>query len=341
MLRDSRGRLSAAPANASIVLDGSPPSGVAVIINNGASRLTTQRNVLLSINATDYSGVATACISNSPGPCTAFELYSSIQGTRVPWTLDGDGDGPRTVYVTLRDWRSNTIPRPAQAMITLDVEPPRNTSVALESGATATNTRQVMLSLGAYDVSGVAGVCMTESLTVSASGCMPWEPFSARKAFNLSSPEGPKTLRAFFKDGVGHVTEYSAMTDLVYDVTSPAMVAKKVAFKGFAPSKDSVTLQWNKVASDRGFFGSGVSNDWVVAYRKGAPPCAKCACASPGRQGAGGAAGFQSTKLVDAGAGTAVVSGLAPKTRYKFRLCAQDNAGNRANGVVMSVVTRP
>lgn len=86
-----------------------------VKINEGAN-VAPSLDVTLDIKGADPHGVASMCVSNSattPEGCGTFQSYTSIK----PWTVAPGSDGPRAVFVYLRDSRGDTMPAPAEASI--------------------------------------------------------------------------------------------------------------------------------------------------------------------------------------------------------------------------------
>ena len=73
------------------------------------SNETTSLLVQLAINGSDGHGLASMCISNAPftaATCPAWVPYA----TNESWELASGPDGPRAVYVMLRDIRGDTPP---------------------------------------------------------------------------------------------------------------------------------------------------------------------------------------------------------------------------------------
>ncbi|MFT3842147.1 MAG: S8 family serine peptidase [Myxococcaceae bacterium] len=88
-------------ATARPVPEQAPPVG-SVTIDSGDS-YTRATAATLTLSATDASGVAQMCVSNSAS-CTAWETYA----TSKSWTLTAGSSGTRTVFVSFRDVWGNT-----------------------------------------------------------------------------------------------------------------------------------------------------------------------------------------------------------------------------------------
>jgi hypothetical protein len=344
-LRDGRGNVMQAPATASIGFDASPPSRVSVTVvrdapATGASTegsgavaadaWVTTPSLTLGIAATDVSGVEGMCLSeDAKAPCTAFVPYAP----RAPWRVDGGPDGARTVYVTLRDARGNTMPAPASADFRVDLRPPADGRVVINDGAAVTRWRSVKLALSASDVSEVTTVCLTGDAGAGADDCRPWVKFAASRRFSLPSGRGAKTVRAFFKDANGHVTPEPAAAGITYDPDAPEMTKDSVALTAAPSGTDGITVTWSTAGLD------DVAK-YTLVYRPGNPPL-RCRNPTDKRVQAVPASDLQ---LRAAGGGAAAaaaatVRGLKPGRRYGFRLCAEDAAGNLAKGVTTSAKT--
>lgn len=124
-----------------------PPTNGSVVINGGAP-LTNSLTVVLTLSATDASGVAKMCVSATP-TCTTWEPFA---GTRK-FALQ-NAQGSRTIYAWFRDPWGNTTPLPTTASIVLDNQPPTPSVVTATPGS-----QQIALAWTAASDpgSGVAG----------------------------------------------------------------------------------------------------------------------------------------------------------------------------------------
>lgn len=105
---------TAAPA------DTAPPTGKVALASG--SIVTRTAAVTLAISASDASGVAQMCVSNTT-TCTTFEAFAA----QKTWTLTA-GDGAKVVTVFLRDTKGNTTTATTspRAEIRLDATAPVN-----------------------------------------------------------------------------------------------------------------------------------------------------------------------------------------------------------------------
>jgi hypothetical protein len=115
-----------------------------VIINAGAT-VTNSSAATLKLTATDASGTASMCISNTT-TCTAWVAFASSK----PWTL-ATTNGAATVNVWFRDIYGNVSAGPVSASIKVDTTQPTMGTLTATAGS-----GQVALSwTAASDVSGV------------------------------------------------------------------------------------------------------------------------------------------------------------------------------------------
>jgi hypothetical protein len=96
----------------------------------------------------------------------------------------------------------------------MDITPPQNCSVSINSGAVATNTTSVTLTLGATDVSQ-----MSISNTTSQGA---WEAYATSKAWTLTAGEDTKTVYVWYRDSIGNTSSYVTDT-IIYDITAPTI----------------------------------------------------------------------------------------------------------------------
>jgi hypothetical protein len=349
-LRDARGNAMASAATASITYDASPPSAVSVTVvkdnapsgtptstsgagagaGAGAAGWVTTPSVTLGIAATDASGVAGMCLSEDGGaPCTDFVPFAA----RATWDLTKGADGARTVYVTLRDGRGNTMPTPASVALKSDLRPPSDCRVEVAGGAATTRWRSVKLGLSATDPAGVVNVCLTADAAEDASNCSPWLKYSESRRFTLPAGRGQKIVRAFFRDANGHVTPEPAAISILYDPDGPDLTAAAAQLAAAPLGGDSVRVTWNAAAASDGGGGSGVAG-YMLVFRPGAAPLR---CRNPRDKRVEAVQGVQVSAAT--GQGSATVSGLKPGRRYGFRLCASDAAGNISNGLTVTART--
>ncbi|WP_431026888.1 S-layer homology domain-containing protein [Lysinibacillus sp. LZ02] len=214
----------------SFKIDKTPPAGT-LAINNGATGTNTE-NVTLSLTGTDANGPIEMRFSNDDVTWSGWEAFSSSKS----WTLSA-GEGAKTVYVQLRDAASNT--SSFSNSIILDQTPPTGT-LAINNGASSTNTENVTLSLTGIDANGPIEMRFSND-NVTWGG---WEPFASTKPYTLLSGEGTKTVYMQLKDVAGNSSSAYSAT-IILDQT-PIMVTGVMNNEVY---NADVTITYNKGAA--------------------------------------------------------------------------------------------
>jgi len=342
-LRDRAGNSMPSPVSASIAINEGPPSHVQVTLNSGA-RFALSPIVSLVIAPSDARGITDMCISNQqfdgPDGCSPFQPYQAS----LEWTLAPEGEGLRTVWVTLRDSAGEAMPSPANASIIVDLTPPTDGLLEINSGAVATADPNVQLLLAARDAaSNVTSVCIQESASVepavAAAACAPWVPYSRSKPLRLPGGPGLKAVRVFFADAAARVTPQATQANIWYDPTPPTMPSRRKA--GLVASiitNTSVTLSWAPAAAASDGAGSGVAAFTVSWRQSSSAPLVNC---KPEPSPRVGRAPIPAGRIMQQGLVSGVtITGLTPNKVHAFRLCAHDFASNTAKGVTLTARTR-
>ena len=300
----------------SVTVDALPPTGSVKINNNAAwTRVPT---VTLALAATDASGVASMCISNTSS-CTAWQPFASSKA----WTL-ALGDGLKVVSVWFRDRVGNVTAGPMQGQILLDGTAPGNPT-ALTSSSHAVSTwsadRTVAIQwAGATDAgSGVSGYSLRWDRLLST---MP-DAVADTTALTATSPSLP--------DGSNHYVHLRTV-DKAGNWSAGAVHFGPFFIDGTAPTNGALTatpgtaeisLRWSGVSDAAS--GLATTNPYRLVYSTSTSPATRCTNGAPIFVGAAGQ--FEHQNLV-AGA------------RYFYRLCATDKAGNVSMGAVGFAVAR-
>ena len=137
-----------------------PPTGTVTI--NGGATMVAGLNVTLTLEASDASGVAKMCISNTAA-CTAWKPYA----TTSAWTLAA-GSGPHTVYVSYADIYTNASKPPVTAAIYADATLPVNGLLKATPGA---GSMQLTWSGFSDAHSGIAGYKLVAAPTAPPATC--------------------------------------------------------------------------------------------------------------------------------------------------------------------------
>ena len=191
--------------------DTTPPTGT-VTINNGAANTNTP-NATLTLSATDGSGtVSQMQFSNDGSAYSTPEPYV----TTKTWTLSS-GDGTKTVHAKFKDAAGNWATAVTDTIV-LDTTAPTG-AVSVNTGAAATNTLTVTLTLSATDNAGTVSQMQFSSDNVTYTAP---ETYATTKAWTLTAGDGTKTVYAKFKDPAGNWS--TAVSDtIVLDTTPPSL----------------------------------------------------------------------------------------------------------------------
>jgi predicted GH43/DUF377 family glycosyl hydrolase len=215
------------PANASILMDTTPPPAPGLRINDGAS-YTNNRSVELTISASDPApgtGPAEMSFSNDNATWTSWEPYAAGR----PYNLT-PGDGPKSVQARIRD-RAGNIGPSAGASIILDTTPPATTLVRIPALSGETNFSVSWLAIDA--LSGVGGFDV--EYREDDGNWTAWLSGTNLTTAAFSGQDGSAyTFRARSFDRVGNVEPFAANVTLTVRVVLPAPV---VAIQDPEPQK--------------------------------------------------------------------------------------------------------
>ena len=174
------------------------------------------QSVTLSIYASDASTVDQMVISNSSDFAGAsWESYTTTKA----WTLTA-GDETKTLYIKYKDIHGNesTIYTDTIQLDTTtpDIQGPTG-SIEINSGAQATSSGTVALSIYADDTSGVDQMIISNYSDFAGSG---WESYTTTKNWPLTNGDGIKTVYIKYKDTQGN--ESAVYSDnIILNTTSP------------------------------------------------------------------------------------------------------------------------
>jgi hypothetical protein len=190
-------------------------SGIGIRINEGAS-YTNKTEVTVEIRSLQLAEnlIEAYKLSSSPNlDMVEWDTYRTGIKRTVKLT---SGDGPKSVYVQLRDKAGNISPV-GDASIILDQTPPANGYLRINDGAKFSNDpqRRVRLHLIIDDAA---------QMQLSNNSSFPnakWEPYTETTRWILDpGADGTRTVFARFRDAAGNISEtYS--TSIVQDVTPP------------------------------------------------------------------------------------------------------------------------
>ncbi len=210
--------------NDSIILDTTPPSTGAVLVN-GTALYTNDPAVTLTFTHDDGTGtgVTHACAISVPAagpqptPSASNPCFLPLATTARTLVT---GDQQKWVYVWYRDAVNNVSVTPAFDTITLDTTPPFFATAALSNGdpfatsmtVTFNNTLQA-------DLSGPAQVCIGELNPPTT--CV---PYSSSPNITFTPPEGSKTAYLRVIDAAGNSSTV-VPDSITIDTIAPVLTA--------------------------------------------------------------------------------------------------------------------
>jgi len=191
-----------------------------------------------------------------------------------------------------------------------ETNPPTG-SIIIKGGAEATSSREVTLTLTASDdTPGKIRMCISNTMT-----CTEWSSFSATKEWTLTSGNGTKTVYVWFKDVWGNVNDTPYSDTILLDTKDPTDGTVTAA-----PGDTQVALEWTGFTDTL----SGIES-YKVVFATGAVP-SSCSDGT----------------VIYSGADTSHIHGaLTNGTKYGYRVCAIDEAGNISTGATANAKPRP
>jgi len=165
-----------------IFLDRVAPSGLSIVINDGAT-YATSAGVSLKLAASDQapaSGLGKMALSNDGTAWSAWmDWAESASWSLVSGAGGADLDGDRTVYLKVQDRALNTA-GPVSDTIFLDRKAPENLTLSINGGAQYTSSATVDLAIGGNDPSPGSG--LSEMTLANAEPSLgTWESYASSK----------------------------------------------------------------------------------------------------------------------------------------------------------------
>ena len=214
-----------------ITLDAAGPTFSSKVTINGGATTTTSTTVSVSINATDAgSSVAGYQVSEDPAftGMTTWQPWTSTPQT-ASFVLSG-GDGPKTVYVRVRDANShiNGATTDDRNTISLDtVGPTFSSTVSINSGAARTGSATISMAISASDAgSSIAEYQLSEASDFSGGTTTLWTAWAGSPvSFTLSAGDGTKNVYVKLKDQSGHESTETTQNhdDIILDTAAPVV----------------------------------------------------------------------------------------------------------------------
>lgn len=231
--RDEAGNLSDA-ALYSIHLDRTGPLDCRVLINEGKEfTIDKTKKVTLSVFA---RGATQMMVGNG----SAFEGAKwQPYAEKIEWILDGD-DGLKSVSVKFKDGAGNEA-EPVADNIIMDRKPPSDNTIVINNSEEVTTNidRQVLLRIRAREA---VKMMIANTPDFSAER---WRGYSELNLlWQLSNPDGKKTIYAKFMDEAGNETTVSS-DDILLDRTPPKQGTVRIPTATELVASTNVELELN------------------------------------------------------------------------------------------------
>jgi len=231
-------------------IDGTPPAIHKFTINGGAA-FCNDRTVTLQIAASDPepgSGLGALRWRLGAGNWSEWRGYVESLNISV-----AGADGPRTVAIEVRDNAGNA-GADDNSTIFLDTSSPGGPGVTVNGGALFTNNPRVSLEFAASDAEPSSGIA-DMSLSLDMTHWDGWEPYSSTLDYNLSGPDGNRTVYLRVRDRAGNIGG-PVGDDIFLDTVLPAMPA--IVISGGSPATTNLSVGVRVSAADAQPAGSGI-----------------------------------------------------------------------------------
>ncbi|MEQ1568521.1 MAG: S8 family serine peptidase [Myxococcota bacterium] len=302
--KDPYGNVSAAVSDTIVIDTAKPVNGTigSTVAGNAQVALTWSGFTDASSGIASYTVVYQA--TTAPASCTVGTV--GYQGSSTSATVTGLTNGTtygfRLCGVDAAGNVSTGVTTTSKPVS--DLVAPTG-SVTINAGAAWTNVRTLNLTLAGVDPAGVAKMCLSTTTT-----CTTWVTYATTATQTPTTGDGTKTTYVKFEDTNGNQMT-TAVTDTIgVDSTKPVNgTATGTAAVG------SIALSWSGFTDAT----SGIAS-YTVVFQSGSSP-ASCSVGTVGYSGTGT---------------SATLTGLTTGTKYYWRVCPTDVAGNVGTGVTGS-----
>ena len=223
LFQDGAGNVTAAPAQATITLDTTPPTLTTFSLTcSGVVGATACNTSLVGLSIASPDAVLMALSNNPAFPVEAYQPFVSS----VAWPLN-PGDGARTVSVKLQDAAGN---KSASATLNVDIDTvaPSSPAVSINNDATYCNGLAVTLSLAAIGATQVnVSNCQDFSSGLGCSNTTGWVTLTSTMPWTLSGGDGTKWVYVQFRDAALNLA--NAKDSILLDSQPPVPAATAVS----------------------------------------------------------------------------------------------------------------
>lgn len=253
-----------------------------------------------SLTAEDVQNVATHELGHS---LSLKDLYNDADSDKTMYGYTSKGETKQRT-LTQDDMNGITYLYPSA----VDTTPPTG-SVSINNNSAYTGATAVTLTFSASDSSGVYQMCISNN-----TNCSSWEAYAPTKAWILSARDGTKTVYGWLKDNAGNANASPFSDSIVLDTTAPSN-----GILSASVGNAQILLSWSGFSDTT----SGIQN-YKVVYSTTASPTS---CSGDTQIYSGSAAAYNHI-------------GLTNGTKYYYRVCAIDNAGNISSGTVVTAIAQ-
>jgi hypothetical protein len=207
-LRDPHGNVSA-PQTLRITLDNVPPENgvMEATVSDAGVRLSWSGFVDRGAGLGGY--VVVSQPDRAPDSCA--EGIEVFRGTATSASVTGLSEGRHGFRVCARDAVGNlSTGANTNATLLAEYSPPRISVYSLQGGAPSAYGRTVSVDIAATDSSGVARMCLSETLS-----CGTWRAFSTSSTHSFpAGSSGPTALYLWLEDGLGNRSPSPAVANI-------------------------------------------------------------------------------------------------------------------------------
>jgi fibronectin type 3 domain-containing protein len=287
------------PYSDTIILDTVPPANGTVTATPSDTQVKLDWTGFTDAGSGIESYKVVYAKDSVPASCSGTAIYS---GTNTTYTHTGLTNATYYYRVCAIDKAENMSTGATASAKPIRENNPPTGSIMIKGGAEATKSTAVTLTLTATDdTAGAIRMCVSNTAT-----CTTWTAFAPTKSWTLTSGNGTKTVNVWFQDVWDNVTPTPYSDTIILDTIGPTNGTLTAT-----PGDTQVTLDWT------GFMdaGSGIES-YKVVYAKGSVPLS-CSV---------GTVIYSGTAL------STTHTGLTNGTKYGYRVCAKDKAGNVSTG---------
>lgn len=211
--RDEAGNVSEI-ISTKIILDMTPPKGKLIL--NGGNKITNHPDGVVKLQIKHDDDVMGMQLTNVPNfkEVKLLPLKETIEN----WKLGGENDGPKTVFLRLKDQAGN-FSKIYSSGIILDRTPPTNNELIINNDYPFVRNKNKRVSLSLRS-EGASFMMISNNQSFQGSE---WASFKTAIAWTLIGPEGIHYVHAKFKDAAGNESEVISKM-IKSDFTPPKII---------------------------------------------------------------------------------------------------------------------